>query len=169
MAITPAEIRHTPLRRGLFGYKRPAVDDMLEEVVDAYQELWQERVDLRDQVEDMQTEVRRVREMEDLLRRTLVSAEKNAADQKEAARKEAAQIIREAEQEAREILGEAHHQRAAVWRDTQGIEQRGRELQVRYRAFLQTAEAVLDELDVADEGDEHTEERELFREEITLH
>ena len=63
----------------------------------------------------------------------------------------------------------AHHQRAAVWRDTQGIEQRGRELQVRYRAFLQTAEAVLDELDVADAGDEHTEERELFREEITLH
>ena len=51
MAITPAEIRHTPLRRGLFGYKRPDVDDMLDEVVDAYQELWQERVDLRDQIE----------------------------------------------------------------------------------------------------------------------
>ncbi|MGI9188348.1 MAG: DivIVA domain-containing protein, partial [Gaiellales bacterium] len=51
MAITPAEIRHTPLRRGLFGYKRPDVDDMLDEVVDAYQELWQDRVDLRDQLE----------------------------------------------------------------------------------------------------------------------
>ena len=126
MAITPAEIRHTPLRRGLFGYKRPDVDDMLDEVVDAYQELWQERVDLRDQIEDMQTEVKRVREMEDLLRRTLVSAEKNAADQKEAARKEAAQI-------------------------------------------MQTAEAVLDEVDTSDEFDERTDEHELFREEITLH
>lgn len=169
MAITPAEIRHTPLRRGLFGYKRPDVDDMLDEVVDAYQELWQERVDLRDQIEEMQAEVKRVREMEDLLRRTLVSAEKNAADQKEAARKEAAQIIREAEQEAREIMGEAHHQRAAVWRDTQGIQQKGRELQARYRAFLQTAEAVLDEIDTSDEFDERTDEHELFREEITLH
>ena len=169
MAITPAEIRHTPLRRGLFGYKRPDVDDMLDQVVDAYQELWQERVDLRDQIEEMQAEVRRVKEMEDLLRRTLISAEKNAADQKEAARRDAAQIVREAEQEAREILGEAHHQRAAVWRDTQGIEQKGRELQARYRAFLQTAEAVLDEIDNGDGMDEHTEERELFREEITLH
>ena len=169
MAITPAEIRHTPLRRGLFGYKRPDVDDMLDEVVDAYQELWQERVDLREQIEEMQTEVKRVREMEDLLRRTLVSAEKNAADQKEAARKEAAQIIREAEQEAREIMGEAHHQRAAVWRDTQGIEQKGRELQARYRAFLQTAEDVLDEVEMSDESSERTEEHELFREEITLH
>jgi cell division initiation protein len=117
----------------------------------------------------MQAEVRRVKEMEDLLRRTLISAEKNAADQKEAARRDAAQIVREAEQEAREILGEAHHQRAAVWRDTQGIEQKGRELQARYRAFLQTAEAVLDEIDNGDGLDEHTEERELFREEITLH
>ena len=59
MAITSAEIRHTPLRRGLFGYKRPDVDDMLDEVVDAYQELWQERVDLRDQIEEMQVEVKR--------------------------------------------------------------------------------------------------------------
>ena len=169
MAITPAEIRHTPLRRGLFGYKRPDVDDMLDEVVDAYQDLWQERVDLRDQIEDMQTEVKRVKDMEDLLRRTLISAEKHAADQKEAARREAAQIIREAEQEAREIMGEAHHQRASVWRETQGIEQKGRELHARYRAFLQTAEAVLDEIDVTDEPSERTEEHALVREEITRH
>ncbi|MGI9116628.1 MAG: DivIVA domain-containing protein, partial [Gaiellales bacterium] len=169
MAITPAEIRHTPLRRGLFGYKRPDVDDMLDEVVDAYQELWQERVDLRDRLEEMEREVKRVKDMEDLLRRTLVSAEKNAADQKEAARRDAAQNIREAEQEAREILGEAHHQRAAVWRDAQAIEQRGRELQARYRAFLQTAEAVLGEIEADEEFDDRTEEREAFREEITLH
>ena len=44
---------------------------------------------------------------------------------------------------------------------------RSRELAARYRMFLQTAEAVLDEMDESD--DEHTEEREAFREEITLH
>ena len=66
-------------------------------------------------------------------------------------------------------MGEAHHQRAAVWRDTQGIEQKGRELQARYRAFLQTAEAVLDEIETSEELNERTEEHELFREEITLH
>lgn len=178
MSITPAEIRHTPLRRGLFGYKRAPVDDMIDEIVDSYTECWQERVDLRDRIEELEAEVRKTRDMEDLLRRTLVSAEKNAADQKEAARREAAQIIREAEQEAREILGEAHHQRAAVWRDTQGVEQRGRELAARYRAFLQTAAAVLDELDDLDEADERTEERESLQtlvrddalaDEITLH
>ncbi len=166
MAITPAEVRHTPLRRGLFGYRRPDVDDMVEQLADAYQELWQERVDLRDRIESLEDEAKRYREMEDLLRRTLVSAEKHAADQKEAARQESAQIVREAEQEAREVLGEAHHQRAAVWRDTQQVEQRGRELQARYRAFLATAGAVLDEVE---DSEDRTEEREFLHDAITMH
>jgi len=166
MAITPAELRHTTLRRSLFGYKRPDVDDMIEELADAYQETWQNRVDMQERIETLEAEVKRYRDMEDLLRRTLVSAEKHAADQKEAARKEAAQIVREAEQEAREVLGEAHHQRSAVWRDTQSIEQRGRELQARYRAFLSTAEAVLDEVE---DTDDRTEEREPLADAITMH
>lgn len=167
MAITPQELRHTPLRRSMFGYRRADVDTMVEELAVAYQDVWQDRVDLRDRVEELEAELKRHREMEDLLRRTLVSAEKHAADQKEAARQEAQQIVRAAEQEAREVLGEAHHARAAVWRDMQQLEQRIREQRARYRTFLATAEAVLDEA-AADE-DERTEEREPLGDAITLH
>lgn len=166
MAITPAEVRHTPLRRSFAGYRRSDVDAMLEQLADAYQELWQERVDLRERIEQLELEVLRYRGSEDLLRRTMVSAEKSAADQREVARQDAQRIRREAEQEARELLGEAHHARAAVWRDTQGVEQRGRELQARYRAFLATAGAVLDELG---EDDERTEERDPLPDALTLH
>ncbi len=166
MAITPQELRHTPLRRSMFGYRRADVDTMVEELAEAYQELWQDRVDLRDQVEELEAELLRHRDTEDLLRRTLVTAEKHAADQREAARQEAQQIKREAEQEAREVLGEAHHARAAVWRDMQTLEQRIRELKARYRAFLATAESVLDEVG---EDDEHTEEREPLADAVTLH
>jgi len=166
MALTPAEIRHAALSRSLFGYRRSEVEEMLDRLADAYQELWQERVDLRERIESLEGEVKRHRDMEELLRRTLISAEKHAADQKEAARQEAQRIVREAEQEAREVLGEAHHQRAAVWRDTQQVEQRGREIEARYRAFLATAGAVLDELGP---DDDRTEEREPLAEAITLH
>ena len=166
MAVSPAEIRNVALGRSLFGYRRREVEELLERLADAHQELWQERVDLRERIDGFEVEVRRHREMEELLRRTLVSAEKNAADQKEAARQEAQRIVREAEQEAREILGEAHHQRAAVWRDMQDMEQRGREIEARYRAFLATAAAVLDE---ATADDDRTEEREPLADAITLH
>lgn len=166
MAVVPAEIRNAALGRSLLGYRRSEVDELLERLADAHQELWQERVDLRERIDALEAEVQRHRDMEELLRRTLVSAEKHAADQKEAARQEAQRIVREAEQESREILGEAHHQRAAVWRDMQEIEQRGREIEARYRAFLATAEAILDE---ARTDDDRTEEREPLSDAITLH
>jgi cell division initiation protein len=166
MTVTPADIRHAPLGRSLLGYRRGEVDELLERLAGAWQELWQDRSDLIERVEELEAEIARHREGEDLLRRTLVSAERHAADQREAARQEAQAIVREAEQEARELLAEAHHARAAVWRDIQGIEQRGRELEARYRAFLRTAEAVLGELDV---DDDRTEEREALPEPITLH
>lgn len=166
MALVPAEIRNAALGRTLLGYRRGEVDELLERLADAHQELWQERVDLRERVDALEAEVQRHRDMEELLRRTLVSAEKHAADQKEAARQEAQRIVREAEQEGREILGEAHHQRAAVWRDMQDLEQRGREIEARYRAFLATAGAILDE---AGADDDRTEEREPLADAITLH
>jgi cell division initiation protein len=166
MAVSPAEIRNAALGRSLFGFRRREVEELLERLADAHQELWQERVDLRERIDGLESEVKRHRDMEELLRRTLVSAEKSAADQKEAARQEAQRIVREAEQEAREILGEAHHQRAAVWRDMHDLEQRGREIEARYRAFLTTAAAVLDE---AASDDDRTEEREPLADAITMH
>lgn len=163
--MVSAEIRNAILARGLFGYRRAEVDALLDEVADAYQALWEERVDLQDRLERLEAEVARFRENEELLRRTLITAEKSAADQREAARQDAQRIVKQAEQDAREIISEAHHARSAVWREIQATEQRGREITARYRAFLATAEGLLDDV----EDDERTEEREPLVEAITLH
>ena len=56
MAMTPAEIRHVPLHRALFGYRRADIDDLLDEVVDSFTACWQERVDLRDRIVEFGTE-----------------------------------------------------------------------------------------------------------------
>jgi cell division initiation protein len=163
--MVSAEIRNAALPRGVVGYRRRDVDALLDEVADAYQALWEERVDLQERVERLEAEAQRFRENEELLRRTLITAEKSAADQREAARQDAQRIVKQAEQDAREIIGEAHHARSAVWREIQAIEQRGREITARYRAFLATADGLLDEV----EDDERTEEREPLAEAITIH
>lgn len=163
--MVSAEIRNAVLTRGLIGYRRTQVDALLDEVADAYQALWEERVDLQERLERLETEVARFRENEELLRRTLITAEKSAADQREAARQDAQRIVKQAEQDAREIISEAHHARSAVWREIQATEQRGREITARYRAFLATAEGLLEDV----EDDDRTEEREPLAEAITLH
>src|SRR6266700_3533944 len=103
MAYTPVELRHVRFDRRPLGYSGSAVDRLLEEVVTSFEDVWRERADLADKVEQLESDLVRYRELEALLRTTLVSAEKAAVTLKEQAGKEADLIIEEARSEARAI------------------------------------------------------------------
>ena len=108
MPLTPVEIRHVALRRSWFrGYRRNGVDQLLEEIADSFEEVWRERADLSDRLEDVQAEASKHRELEALLRSTLVSAERAAQDMKEQARRESDLIVQEAHAESRRVTREA--------------------------------------------------------------
>ena len=94
MGITPVEIHHLQLGRGLFGYRRSTVDRCLEEIAVSYEVVWRERADL-----------------ESLLRQTLVTAERATQEQLEGARKQAEAIVGEAQSEARSIVRRARDDR----------------------------------------------------------
>ncbi|HVS84817.1 MAG TPA: DivIVA domain-containing protein [Gaiellaceae bacterium] len=107
MALTPVEIRHMTPGRGLFGYKAGPTERLLDEIVASFEDVWRERADLADKVEQLETDLVRYKELETLLRSTLVSAESASADVKEKARREAELILTEAHAEARKIQREA--------------------------------------------------------------
>ena len=111
MSLSPAEIRHAELDRGLLGYKRDTVDDLLDEIVSSFEEVWRERADLEDKVEHLEAEIVRYRELESLLRTTLVSAERASHELRDQARKEAELIVSEAESEARRVTRDARSER----------------------------------------------------------
>src|SRR5579864_6654023 len=107
MALTPVEILHMTPGTGFFGYKRAATDRLLAEIVLSFEDVWRERADLADKVEQLEEDLVRYRELEALLRTTLMSAEKAAVTLKEQARKEAELIVEEARAEARSITRHA--------------------------------------------------------------
>jgi cell division initiation protein len=108
MALTPVEIRHLKPAKTLFrGYRPSAIDDLLDEIVLSFEDVWRERADLADKVDQLEEDLVRYRELEGLLRTTLVSAEKAAVTLKEQARKEADLIVEEARAEARAITRRA--------------------------------------------------------------
>jgi len=103
MALTPVEIRHlSPPRVRFRGYSVATTDDLLEEIATSFEDVWRERADLADKVEQLETDLVRFRELETLLRSTLVSAEQASAQTRDRARHEAELILREAQAEARE-------------------------------------------------------------------
>ena len=108
MPLTPVEIRHIEMRRAwLRGYRRKPVDQLLEEIADSFEDVWRERADLSDRLEELESEAAKHRELEALLRSTLVSAERAAQDMKEQARRESDLIVQEAHAEARRVTRES--------------------------------------------------------------
>lgn len=134
MALTPVEIRHIQLRKGLRGYRARTVDGLLAEIADDFEEVWRQRADLADRVEQLETDLQRHKELEGLLRTTLVSAEGASQEMREQARKEAAGIVAEAHAEARAVT-----RRAAAERERLDSELR------RVKALLRSALDTVDE------------------------
>jgi len=141
MSYTPVEIRHVKLRRGLFGYRRKAVDHLLEEISDSFEHVWRERADHADRVELLEGELTRYRELETLLRTTLVSAERSAHELRDQAKREADSIVTEAHAVARTITRDARADRERLTLEAR-----------RLRVLLHAA------LDALDEAEEEAED-----------
>jgi cell division initiation protein len=133
MALTPVEIRHVRLARGPGGYRRRAVDDLLAEIADSFEDVWRDRADLAEKVEFLEGELLRYRELEGLLRTTLVSAERASQELKEQARREVEVVLGEAHAEARAITHRARLEREHLIAEAR-----------RARSLLQAALASLD-------------------------
>lgn len=117
MTLTPVEIRHLkPAKSLIGGYRRSAIDELLDEIAASFEDVWRERADLYDKVEQLEADLVRFRELEALLRTTLVSAERAAVTLKDQAQKEADLIVEEARNEARAITRTARgdHDRLLV-------------------------------------------------------
>jgi cell division initiation protein len=135
MALTPVEIRHVELRRTWFrGYRRGIVDRLLADIADSFEDVWRERADLADKLEDLESEATKHRELESLLRSTLVSAERVAQDVKEQARRESDLIVQEARAEGRRVT------RAAA-SEKDRLEEEIRRVRALLRSALEAIEA----------------------------
>jgi cell division initiation protein len=136
MTITPVELHHISLKRGLLGYRRGPVDELIIEIADSFEEVWRQRADYADRIEQLEGELLRHRDLETLLRTTLVSAEKSAHELKDQAKREAELVVSEAHAEARAVTRAATAERERLLTEARKV-----------RALL---EAALDAVDDAD-------------------
>jgi cell division initiation protein len=140
VGLAPTEIRHIPIGRGFWGYRRGAVERLLDEIADSYEDVWRGRAELADRLEHLEEELQRHRDLETLLRQTLVSAEAAAEEQREQSRRAAELVVKEAHDEARRITFAASAERERLLSEVR-----------RLRELLRTALSTVEEIDGADE------------------
>jgi cell division initiation protein len=140
MALTPVEIRHVELRRTWFrGYRRGIVERLLTDIADSFEDVWRERAELADQLEEYESEASKHRELEELLRAALVSAERAAQEVKEQARRESDLIVSEARAEGRRVT-------RAAWSEKERLEEEVRRIRAHLRSALEAVDASAIEL-----------------------
>ena len=139
MALTPVEIRHLQPPTGFRGYQKGHTDRLLAEIAASFEDVWRERADLADKVEQLESDIQRYKELDALLRTTLVSAERAASELREQARREADIILAEAHSEARSVQRRALSENERLVLET-------RLLKERLRAVLSVVEQAEDTL-----------------------
>jgi cell division initiation protein len=139
MSLTPVEIRHVTLPRRPLGYERSCVDRLLADIATSFEDVWRDRADLRDEMERLESELARQREIEEALRNTLLSAERMADELRARAHREADLIVEEARAKAREIAATAESEQERTREEIRRLRTLETDVRAEFRAFLASA------------------------------
>lgn len=110
MSLTPEDIENQVFKERFRGYDQDEVDRFLDRAAERIGELASERDGLGQRIRELEREVAEAGQAEELLQRTLLSAQRSADETIDEARATAEQTIEDARHQAEEIIAEARRQ-----------------------------------------------------------
>jgi cell division initiation protein len=94
--ITPLDIQKKEFRRGLRGYREEEVDAFLDQIIEDYENLFRENQALKEKLAMLEQNIGRYRKMEEVLKNTMIMAQKNSDELRQNAEKEASLLLDQA-------------------------------------------------------------------------
>lgn len=116
--LTPVEIQNRVFKSGGLGYDKKDVDSFMKEVVESYEMLYREKVELLDKINVLNDGIQNYKSIEKTMQRALLLAQKTADEKQEAALKNAHAIEKEAMTKADMILSDAKRELERVHQKT---------------------------------------------------
>ena len=103
MRITPMDIEQQQFGRSFRGYNEEEVDNFLDRIAKDYEEILNENIKNKEDLEKLQVRLEEYSQMEETLRNALLNAQQSASNIKESVQIEAQAIIEAAKIEAERI------------------------------------------------------------------
>jgi len=122
MAITPLDIRKKTFTTQRHGLSKTEVDEFIGEVATEIEDLRKERAQLTEKVEELTRRIEAYEKTEQLLKDTLVTAQKATNQLRGDAKKEAELVIEKAKLEAERIKRDAEQQTRNVGDELRALE-----------------------------------------------
>ncbi|MHB1361272.1 MAG: DivIVA domain-containing protein [Thermoleophilia bacterium] len=145
MRLTPLDIRHKEFSRAMRGYKDLEVDEFLDDIADEFERLFNENIDYKDRLESLEEKIEQYRNIEDTLKKTLLSAQQQADELKQNAQKEGDLILRDAELKSRSIINDSYAERQKIQRSVAALKQKQEDLRYQLKSVIETYTNILEQ------------------------
>lgn len=138
MALTPMDIHNKEFSRSFRGYDDDEVDQFLDEIVEEFERLYKDNIELKDRLGMLADQISNYKTMENTLKETLVTAQKAANDVSESAQKKSDLIISEAESKAGKIIEDANNRVIEIKREFEEYRKQMQVFRTRFKSLLET-------------------------------
>jgi len=155
MPLTPVDIHNKEFSRSFRGYDEDEVDQFLDLIVEDFERLYKENLQLKERVSLLKEQADYYKSMEATLRDTLVTAQKTAEEVEASAHKNAELIIKEAEQEAQKIIQNANEQVIKIRLEYEDTRKQIQILKTKIKVLLETFMQTIEQETAELSEDEH--------------
>ena len=158
MDLTARDVQEKQFHDAWRGYNQEEVDDFLDRVAETLDRVGRENASLRQRIGELDQAVSASRNTEEMLKKTLVTAQRAAEEAIATAKAKAEQLINEAEERSRRAADDANRRNAEAERDHANkrrelednltrLKAFEGELKLRLKTFLDQQQRALDQLE----------------------
>lgn len=148
--LTPLDIHNKEFKRSFRGYNEEEVEEFLDRVIKDYEQLYRENMELKENIDRLNSKLEHFQHMESTLHNTLIIAQETAEEVKLNAKKETELLLKEAEIKAQQLVDEAAAKVRRMIGEYEEVQKQAQIFRTRMRTMVQ---AQLDMLSAAEEDD----------------
>lgn len=140
----PLDIVNKKFKKGFMGYLCEDVDRFMEEIVQDYEKLYKENIELKDKITILNEGIQHYKSMEHTLQNTLLIAQKTSEDIKNTAFQRSEVIKKEAEVESDDIKASARREVEKMKQEFEMIKKEYETFRMKFRALLSSELQILE-------------------------
>ncbi len=141
--LTPIDIQQKKFKSG-FGYKKKDVDAFMSALIESYEYLYRDNIDLNDRMKNLTSSLNQYKAIEKSLQKALILAQSAAEDVKNTANSNAKMIEDEARKKAKDIICEARKELESVHGKTLAVASQLEVYKTQYRQIVKSQLELMD-------------------------
>lgn len=134
--LTPLDIQKKEFPVGFRGYKIEQVESFLDDVINDYEKMCNENIELKEKLEVLNEKIEQYQNIEDTLQNTLVVAQRTAEDVSYNAKQKHDNIIKEATEKSKKMIDDANNEVAKIRKEYDNIRKEALMFKAKFKSLL---------------------------------